>query len=253
LGRYVDTDVAHSSDAQVESPQAFRDPNVSTEWRLMWTAAFKACQYSIDFDQVVRPASLSSTSQGSWGNLQHLYIYTDGIVGYCWAGTEFLHTGEYLQPPSQPLAAPFGYTDFLAGYLQAGVRGIQISKLTWGSVDTAAVPHQDFSLDLFLTAVGDLDTGPKSHPSVRARAAIIRSAGVCATVFTARPEPVVVELLDVTGRVVRELLHQKVPIGATPVFWDLRDAAGTAVRPGMFFVRLRSPGGEGVARFAVLR
>ena len=220
----------------------------------MWTAAFASQTRSIDFKQNLPSALLSTTSEGSWRGQTHLYDYTQQAVGYGWAGTEFLHTGEYLQPSGHPLAAPFGYTDFLAGYLQAGaVSGIQVSKLTWDTVSTAFPTHQDFSLDLSLTGIGGTGTGRPSGSSVRARAAVIRSAGVCATVFVGSPEPVVVELLDVTGRVVRELLRQRVPTGATSIFWDMKDAAGATVHPGMFFVRLRSPSGEGVTRFAVLR
>ncbi len=254
LGRYVDTDLAHSFDAQDESPHTFRDPNVSTHWRLMWTAAFASFTRSVDFEQNLPSVLLSTTSAGSWGSLTHLYSYTQQAVGFGWAGTEFLHTGEYLQPPNQPLAAPFNYTDFLAGYLQAGaVSGIQISKLTWGGVVTTFPAHQDFTLDLSLAGVGSGGTSTPSRPSLRARAGIIRSPGVCATVFLSSSEPVIVELLDVTGRVVRELLRQRLSTGATPISWDLKDATGAAVRPGMFFVRLRSPSGEGVTRFAVLR
>jgi hypothetical protein len=252
VGRYVDTDYAHTSDRQDESPHAFRDPNVSTHWRLMWTAAFANYDRSIDFEQNLPSALLSFTSVGSWGGLTHLYDYTDRTVGIAWAGTEFLHTGEYLQ--ASPGAAPYGYTDFLAGYLQSfAVSGIVVTELAWSGVYTSPAAHQEFSLDVSLTGVGSLDTGTPSRPSLRARAGIIRSPGVCATAFLPSSEPVVVELLDVTGRVVRELLRQSVATGETPIFWDLKDAAGIPVRPGMFFVRLRSPSGDGVTRFVILR
>jgi len=147
LGRYVDSDYAHSFDIQDESPHAFRDPNVSTHWRLMWTAAFAPFTRSIDFEQNLPTALLSTTAPGNWGLLTHLYSYTNSSVGYGWAGSEFLHTGDYLQ--AAPGVAPYGYTDFLAGYLQAGsVSGIEISKLSWGPVITTFPAHQDFTLDL---------------------------------------------------------------------------------------------------------
>jgi hypothetical protein len=252
VGRYIDTDFAHAFVAQDESPHAFRDPNVSTHWRLMWTAG-QSSQYdrSISFEGNVPSALVSNTSQGSWGGLTRLYTYTQQSVGFGWAATEFLHTGEYLQ--LAPGAAPYGYTDFLAGYLQTGGSGIQISKLTWTSVVNIFPAHQDFSLDLSLTAVESEGGSIMARPSVHARAGIIRAPGECATLFMANSASVVIELVDVTGRVVRELLRQQVPRGATPIFWDLKDRDGATVQPGVFFVRLRSSSGEGVTRFALLR
>ena len=204
---------------------------------------------------VPNPSSvlLSTTSPaGSWGGLTRLYTYTSQAVGFGWAGTEFLHTGDYLQAASG--AAPYNYTDFLAGYLQTGsVSGIQISKVTWTGVINSFPAHQDFSLDLSLTGVGAGAVSPIHRSSVRARAGVIRAPGECATVLMVNSESVVLELLDVTGRVVRELFRQRLPKGATPVFWDLKDESGAAVRPGMFFLRLRSSSGEGMTRFAVLR
>lgn len=254
VGRYVDTDYLHSFDEQAESPHAFRDPNVSPlHWRLMWAPFGASFANSIDFLQsVTPPALLSSTTLGSWGTKTRLYQYTNQTVGFGWAGTEFLHTGDYLQ--AAPGAAPYNYTDFLAGFLQAGgVFGIQISKVTWTGVINTFPVHQDFSLDLSLTGVGAGGVSPVNRSSVRARAGVIRTPGECATVFMAKSEPVVVELLDITGRVVRELLRQRLAAGASSIFWDLKDAGGFAVHPGMFFVRLSSSSGHSVSRFAVLR
>ncbi len=253
VGRYVDTDLAHSFAGQDESPHAFRDPNVPAHWRLMWTAAFASFDRSILFLHNPPSVLLSTTSPaGSWGGLTRLYTYTSQAMGFGWAGTEFLHTGDYLQAASG--AAPYNYTDFLAGYLQTGsVSGIQISKVTWTGVINTFPAHQDFSLNLSLTGVGAGAVSPIHRSSVRARAGVIRAPGECATVLMVNSESVVLELLDVTGRVVRELFRQRLPKGATPVFWDLKDESGAAVRPGMCFLRLRSSSGEGMTRFAVLR
>ena len=253
VGRYVDTDLAHSFVGQDESPHAFRDPNVSTHWRLMWTAAFSNPDRSVVFLHNPPSVLLSTTAPaGSWGGLTRLYTYTSQAVGFGWAGTEFLHTGEYLQ--ASPGAAPQNYTDLLAGYLQTGgVSGIQISKVTWSGVINTFPIHQDFALDLSLTGVGAGVVNPTGRSTVQARAGVIRAPGECATVFMVNSELVVVELLDVTGRVVRKLLHQRLSKGTTPIFWDLKDEAGGVVRPGVFFLRLKSSSGAEVTRFAVLR
>ncbi len=65
-------------------------------------------------------------------------------------------------------------------------------------------------------------------------------------------EQVVVEIIDVTGRVVRtvgETMSSRTGIFA----WDTRDDAGTRVSAGVYFARLRAGAKETVSRFVVLR
>ncbi|MBK7369547.1 MAG: T9SS type A sorting domain-containing protein, partial [Candidatus Eisenbacteria bacterium] len=50
------------------------------------------------------------------------------------------------------------------------------------------------------------------------------------------------EVLDAAGRRVRALASGAMTAGEHSVSWDLRDAAGAAVQPGWYVVRLTSDG-----------
>jgi len=57
---------------------------------------------------------------------------------------------------------------------------------------------------------------------------------------------------DVRGRLVRSLGTGRLPAGAHVFHWDGRDAGGTGVAAGVYFLRLRAAGRTAVAK-AVLR
>lgn len=57
------------------------------------------------------------------------------------------------------------------------------------------------------------------------------------------------EVMDLSGRVV----HRFTSTTAGNVFWDGRDLEGARVRPGVYFVRARGDGAEGVSRVVLLR
>jgi hypothetical protein len=61
------------------------------------------------------------------------------------------------------------------------------------------------------------------------------------------------EIVGVSGRVLRRLAHP--PVGSTRVnaLWDGLDDHGGPVPPGLYFARLRTPSGSIVARFAMIR
>lgn len=61
-----------------------------------------------------------------------------------------------------------------------------------------------------------------------------------------------VEVFDVLGRSVRVLLDEQVEGGGRTIEWNLRDASGRRVAPGVYAVRARS-GGEEVTRSVVVR
>jgi hypothetical protein len=58
---------------------------------------------------------------------------------------------------------------------------------------------------------------------------------------------------DVTGRQVRTLLEGRQPAGTHTLAWDGRDAAGTAVAGGAYYLRLETPGGAATRALVVLR
>ena len=54
------------------------------------------------------------------------------------------------------------------------------------------------------------------------------------------PQPVRVSIYDVTGRLVRVVLHEESGSGSQTVHWDGRDAHGVRVARGTYFVRLQA-------------
>jgi hypothetical protein len=63
---------------------------------------------------------------------------------------------------------------------------------------------------------------------------------------------VVVEVFDMAGRHVRDVLHGVQAAGAHTLVWDLRDDAGTRVPAGLYTLRLTAPGHTVRQRVAVL-
>jgi hypothetical protein len=61
------------------------------------------------------------------------------------------------------------------------------------------------------------------------------------------------EILDVQGRRVRTLADAVLPANRYVRGWDLRDDAGNATRPGVYFVRLSGAAGGAVRRFVLIR
>jgi hypothetical protein len=61
-----------------------------------------------------------------------------------------------------------------------------------------------------------------------------------------------VEVLDVLGRNVRVLTDRLMQSGPTTVAWDLLDAAGRRVRPGVYWFRAVTPQATIARRFVVL-
>lgn len=53
-------------------------------------------------------------------------------------------------------------------------------------------------------------------------------------------EPVTLAVFDVTGRLVRTLVHAGLDAGWHSVRWDGRGTSGASVSPGVYFVRLRA-------------
>ena len=62
-----------------------------------------------------------------------------------------------------------------------------------------------------------------------------------------------VEVFDVQGRRVRGILDRQMPAGRTRLTWDGKTANGVRVGTGMYFARLTSREGDGLARLPVVR
>jgi len=69
----------------------------------------------------------------------------------------------------------------------------------------------------------------------------------------ARAGRMTLAVYDLSGARVRELVHGEQPAGEGRVHWDGRDARGTAVRAGAYFVRMEAAGEVRHQRLALLR
>jgi flagellar hook assembly protein FlgD len=67
-----------------------------------------------------------------------------------------------------------------------------------------------------------------------------------------RSTPVRVEIVDLSGRVVRRLTNAFHPAGAHRITWDGRDGAGGRVASGLYFVRLAAGSSPATARIVKL-
>jgi hypothetical protein len=83
-------------------------------------------------------------------------------------------------------------------------------------------------------------------PNPASRAATIRFG-------LPREALVSLQILDVSGRLVRELAGTQVEAGAHTLTWDLRDQEGSGVSGGLFLVRLSAAGATRTARLVVVR
>lgn len=61
------------------------------------------------------------------------------------------------------------------------------------------------------------------------------------------------DLYDLQGRRVRGLVDRRLPVGATVVTWDGRDATGAAALPGVYFARIVTPGESRTVRLVLTR
>ena len=60
-------------------------------------------------------------------------------------------------------------------------------------------------------------------------------------------------LFDASGRRLRELAGGEMPAGEHSLRWDGLDANGQRVASGLYFMRLETPSGTRVQRFAFVR
>jgi len=62
-----------------------------------------------------------------------------------------------------------------------------------------------------------------------------------------------IDVLEITGRRVRQLFHGERQPGEIALRWDGRDDSGRQLEPGVYFVRARGPEGAVTRRFALVR
>lgn len=95
--------------------------------------------------------------------------------------------------------------------------------------------------------------GPAPALALRAVRDTPLGQGLALLVEMPSAAPARLDLFDVRGVRVRTLLQRALPQGPTLAPWDLRDAAGASVAPGVYLARLTTAAGRRVARVAVVR
>ncbi|MBI1797066.1 MAG: family 43 glycosylhydrolase [Candidatus Eisenbacteria bacterium] len=78
-------------------------------------------------------------------------------------------------------------------------------------------------------------------------------SGIAMLVDLRAPASLRIDLYDLAGRRIRSLADREFPAGASVVAWDGRDATGAAMRPGVYFARLRSAASDRTIRLLLER
>lgn len=61
------------------------------------------------------------------------------------------------------------------------------------------------------------------------------------------------EVFEVTGRLVRTLVGERLPAGAHEISWDRADNSGQGVAAGVYLYRLRARSFEATGRLVMIR
>jgi len=145
------------------------------------------------------------------------------------------------------LVKPDGFVgnQFLPGL--GGGRG----NLGYVPIDLRTIPGEQFvSISTDLSGAGPMpppaSLGLKVYPNPCGEAATIRFA-------LPRDRDARLEILDLSGRRVRDLGRSRPGAGTHYAQWDGRDGDGSAVEAGLYFVRLTTPGGARTARLMLVR
>ena len=133
-----------------------------------------------------------------------------------------------------------------------------LSGLTYVNIHTNMFPGGEIrgqlaNLSAFQpAAVADPETAPVVAPLLRI-APNPFGTETAVRFGLARESAVVLEVVDVNGRVVRELVTGSLAAGEHVVAWDGRDAAGRPVASGVYFGRLATAAGTTTLRIARVR
>ncbi|HEX7880577.1 MAG TPA: FlgD immunoglobulin-like domain containing protein, partial [Candidatus Eisenbacteria bacterium] len=125
---------------------------------------------------------------------------------------------------------------------------VAVARTTTEWLDEGITYHFFYSTQV--SGVGDVDAAPRamvlSAPWPNPTASATR-----VTLSLPEAGPVDVRLFDVHGRLVATLLEATLPAGAHAIAWDGRDAAGTPVPAGLYFVRSTALGDVRTQRVVV--
>ncbi len=153
----------------------------------------------------------------------------------------------FVLPPTNPKVGVWNFTEPQQALIAAG----NVYTNIHSTFDGAGEIRGQFEfvsgfvgVDVTLPGAGELSVLPAPNPLPHDDLALFYRAP--------QGETVVVEIIDVTGRIVRTI--GETTSTRTGIFaWDTRDDAGERVAGGVYFARLRAGAEETVSRFVVLR
>jgi hypothetical protein len=133
-----------------------------------------------------------------------------------------------------------------------GIGGSEIIELTVTEADWygLVVFNQEdsegtYSIHMSDPATADVsqEAGERS-PGLRVQSSNPFAEGARLSLSLADSGPVELVVYDVSGREVRELVHEILPAGTREIAWDGTDVEGRAVAPGIYFARMRAGSAE---------
>jgi hypothetical protein len=147
------------------------------------------------------------------------------------------------------------YVGSCSGTVHYGLR-IRDNADNWSGLTTAtgATPCVDNCEDALVAGSGESNGEPSRLELSRAVPVVVRGSIKLSFVAPSRLERdgLVVQFLDVTGRIVRKLELGSVGRGGLNATWDLRGQDGSRVRAGVYFMRARLGGDQVTRRLVVL-
>jgi hypothetical protein len=169
-------------------------------------------------------------SPGHWLSRQRRVYYVGALDS---VNVSDWRASEYLAVPRN---------EYLAAYINSA---IAIGELSWSGINfTVGTPTT--------ASVADLR---HPHPSGVALSVVnYHSAAPSVTLRLELPARLraKVDVFDVGGRRVGQILSRDVPAGVTTLTWDSRHGQASVRTSGVYFIRLATPRGDAVTRVPVL-
>jgi beta-fructofuranosidase len=152
---------------------------------------------------------------------------------------QYWHASEHLVVADHEY--PAAYDDSLQGIAIGEINWIGARDFVVGSASAANV------------GVGRSPGGSAGEARLSLAGAMPARAEVALRVELPGRARVRLGVYDVAGRLVRTVVDDELPAGATTIRWDARGAGGERVGSGLYFVRLTHPRGARVAKAVLLR
>jgi hypothetical protein len=226
------TDYAHTGEAVIESPHAFKDPG--NRWWLFYTGYNTSSDPAfVSFEtNDVSPTNLDTLS---WSAPDTLFDFLGGDVTL-----QYWHASEYYR------LAP-GYEYLMA--FNDGQHSVDIAQVSWHGSHVFAL--NDSCGPKSVLAVGDRPQLPGIELEVLGRQP--SQGSISFRIGQSARMRVELAIFDIAGRRVRTLLDEELAEGAREVRWDGRGGRGEMPGAGVYVARLSAAGDRRITKVVLLR